>query len=119
MVRARFLDVAVACALLSQAGCGGESRMWELAVENRSDAPCSVAIGYGEDGSRSARVEQLPKGPPQVLVAEPVETPLRSVTVKVGENEQALKPDTRLTKGKRYTVVIAGDGKASVVAADK
>lgn len=119
MIRTRFVVVALACVMLGQIGCGGESRLWELAVENRGETSCMVAIGYGEDGSRSARVEQLSKGPPQVIVAEPVETPLRTVTVKVGENEQSLKPDTKLTRGKRYTVIITADGDVSVVTADK
>lgn len=119
MVSARFLMIAVACVVLGQIGCSGESRKWELAVENRGETPCTIAINYGEDGSRSARVEHLSKSPPQVLVAEPVETPLRTVTVKVGEDEQTLKPDVKLTNGKRYTIVIAADGKASVVTADK
>ena len=119
MVRAIFLTVATICILLVHAGCSGESRKWELAAENRGDSPCDVAIAYGEDGSRSARVDQLSKGPPQVLVSEVVETPLRSVTVKIGTDEQVLKPDVRLTAGKRYTVVVAADGKASVVTPDK
>ena len=119
MLRAVFLTVATSCVLFILAGCSGESRKWEIAAENRSDSPCSVAISYGEDGSRSARVDPLSKGPPQVLVAEAIETPLRSVTVKVGKDEQVLKPDVRLTGGKRYTVVVAADGKASVVTSDK
>jgi hypothetical protein len=119
MVRAIFLTVATICILLVHAGCSGESRKWELAAENRGDSPCAVAIAYGEDGSRSARVDQLPKGPPQVLVAETFETPLHSVTVKVGADEQVLKPDLRLTAGKRYTVVVTADGKASIVTSDK
>lgn len=120
MVRSQLLTLATAFVLLTHLGCsGGESRKWELAAENRGDSPCAVAITYGEDGSRLARVEPLAKGPPQVLVAEAVETPLRSVTVRVGAEEQVLKPDLKLTSGMRYTVVVAADGKASVVTGDK
>lgn len=119
MTRALFLTVATACILFIYTGCSGESRKWELAAENQGDSPCSIAIIYGEDGSRSARVDPLSKGPPQVLVAEAVESPLRSITVKVGKDEQVLKPDVKMTAGKRYTVVVASDGRASVATSDK
>ena len=83
MVRLLFLIVAIALLLFVRIGCNGTAGgKWELAAENRGTAPCEIAITYGEDGSRSARVE-LPQSSPQVLVAESVETPLRSVTVKI------------------------------------
>src|SRR5262245_36257805 len=97
MVRAAFLTVATACIFLVQAGCLGKHRTWEIAAENRGDAPCSITISYGEDGSRSARVDRMTKGPPEVLVAEAIEAPMRLVTVKVGDAAQTLKPDVRLT----------------------
>lgn len=119
MIRALSLTVATACVLFIHTGCSSETRKWEIAAENQGDSPCSISIIYGEDGSRSARVDPLSKGPPQVLVAEAVESPLRSVTVKVGKDEQVLKPDVKMTVGKRYTVVVASDGMASVATSDK
>jgi hypothetical protein len=119
MMRFTLLVVTSVGLLLSFAGCGGESETWEIVVENRADSPCDIAITYGKDGGRRASVDQVLKGKPHSMVAEPYENPLVSVTVTVGNDVQVPKPDLMLTAGKRYSVIVAADGKATVTVSYK
>jgi hypothetical protein len=114
------MAVAVAAVLVvTSAACDSNSRNWEITAENKSALPCSIVIIYGEDSSASARVDALEKGRAHVLVSGSVETPIRSVKVVLRKDEEVLKPDVRLTAGKRYAIVVAADGEVTAAVEDK
>jgi hypothetical protein len=106
LVATAGMFVVVACI----AGCGGGDSTWTITAENLGDVPCNVEILYGEDGSRSARVEQLAKGKPHTLVGETVPAKIRTVSVVRGDKTLTLEPNVPVPLGKRNALVIAADG---------
>jgi hypothetical protein len=115
----RLALVVAAGLLVAQSGCRSGSQEWEITAENQSAVPCSIAITYGEDGRRNARVDELTKGKAHVLVAEKHPTIIRSVKVIHGKDEWLIKPDAELPLGKRYVIVVAADGKVLASVRDK
>jgi hypothetical protein len=118
-MRAMIIATTAIILLTALSGCGSGERKWELTAENMGDAPCTVAIRYGEDGSRSARVDDLKKGKAHVLLAESVEAPIREVKIVRGKDEKVYSPEVRLTAGKRYALVVSADGTMTISAVDK
>lgn len=100
--------------LLAMSGCAGGSHNWELLAENQGDVPCTIVMTYGDDGSRTAQVDNYAKGPAQVLVSEPVSTVLKTVKVIRDGQEQLLEPNLPLTPGQHVTVIVGPDGTAKV-----
>lgn|GEM_PF-5072616 len=72
----------------------------------------SVTVKMGT-GERTAEVVDLATGPAQVLIAEPNQVHLQSVTFVRAESRQILKPPTDLQAGRYYAMLIAADGKAT------
>jgi hypothetical protein len=99
-------------------GCSSSSTEWTIAVENQSPVPCEIDIRYGDDGSRSARVDDLASGPAQVMVGESIATILQSVTITRQGEEQVLQPQTELRPGRRVTIVVNAAGVGSVNVSD-
>jgi hypothetical protein len=98
-------------------GCDRSGPAWEVTVENKTDVPCSFFITLGPDGGTKAHVDGITKGKPATLIAGSTDTVVQTVKVVRAADEQALTPNTALPVGKRYSIVLAADGKveASVV----
>lgn len=118
-MKARVTTISALVFLAILAGCNSRARKWEFTAENMGDVPCTVAVIYGENGSRTARVDGLQKGKAHVLLAAPVEAPIREVKVVLGRDERVYHPDVRLTAGKRYALVVSADGSMTISAVDK
>jgi len=108
----RRLTTSILLALIAfLAGCRGNQREWEVAVENKTDVPCSVSVTLGGSGAKGgASVDNVVKDQTFVLVAGPSSTVVETIKVTRAGATETLTPKASLTAGKRYTIIIAPTG---------
>ena len=111
------LSIALLVALLFfSPGCRrAASEQWEIVVENKSGAACTVLIDMDAGSNHSnARVDDLPDGKHLSLIVGDRDTVISLVRVTRGGVEQRVEPNLPLTVGKRCDVVVGPDGKATL-----
>ncbi len=115
-----MLPVVLALFGLFTAGCGrGKvSHEWEIATENRSDAPVDVAVTHGiktnsGQSQGSANAGNLGKGKPTSLLVGPGKTVVKTVKVTRGGKAQELTPEAEIEPGKKFLIIVGTDGKVS------
>lgn len=103
--------------LLVLAGCG-EPVKWEITVENKNAAPCSVSVTLSHSGPESQSNSEASVGDVKslgkvvLLVGEQDQT-IRTVKVVRGGEEELLEPNAALRAGQRYRIVIPETGKTT------
>jgi hypothetical protein len=100
-------------------GCGISPAQWEVTVENRSSAPCSVLVTLGKDANSTAEVNALPAGSAATLIAGNIPTVVQNIKVVSGEDQQTLSPRADLPVGKRFAIVIAPSGKVETIVSER
>jgi hypothetical protein len=113
MLRSLWLLACVSViGLVAVAGCKPAAPpQWEIAVENKSDVPCSFFVTLRTDGSSKANADGITKGQPVTLIGGSGDTVINTIKVVRGTDETALTPNAALPAGKRYLIVVEADGK--------
>jgi len=124
MLRSTCLTpILFATVLLCFSGCNSSQRQWEITVENKADAPCSVFVTMA-GGSSNAKVEDVAKGKPVTLIVGDGKTTVQSVRVVRGKaedskDEKTLNPNVELPAGKRFAIVVDADGNVATSTTDR
>ncbi len=112
--------VALVC-LSALPGCRDQAeakQQWQIAAENQSVTPCAVSVKLGGENFFAASTDHLEKGKPFILLAAKPKVKVLSVKVVRGKDEQEIEPETDVPVGKRFTILVAADGKVTTSLTD-
>ncbi len=101
------------------AGCSGPvSNEWLITIDNRSNAAVDVSVTYGMKTANgqsqgNANTSNVAPGKSVPLCVGPMTTVIKTVKVTRGGEVQELTPEVEIAPGKKYTILVGADGKAS------